>query len=205
MLEFDRLYQAYEEAQSTGTVEEIRQLAAAIQPYIPRNKEIRAHLKIVDLLDLFDRGQALVESKALEPVARAEFGMPPHNYEGDVLLLHPPGQVTYQLTLPEDPVILRTRIAMVPDSWEWGGDGSTFVIYIKTEDGVEEELFRQHISNEENDRDWHPVEIRLSKYAGQQVNLTLQTETGPAGDETGDWAIWDRPGIWWETETSLSW
>lgn len=205
IVELEHLYRAYEQAQSTGNAEEIRELAAAIQHHYPQDEEIQAHLKIIDLLELFEQGQSNVESMALEPVSRANFGMPPNNYEGDVLFLHPPGRVTFELTLPEDPVVLRTRIAMVPDSWEWGGDGSTFIIHIKPEDGGEEELFRQHISNEENDRYWHPVEIPLSKYTSQKVSLTLQTETGPAGDETGDWAIWDRPGIWWETETPLGW
>ena len=111
----------------------------------------------------------------------------------------------WELTLPKDPVVFRTRIGMVPDSWEWGGDGSTFVVLIKSEDGKVAELFRQHISNDESDRYWHPVEISLNSYANQRVSLSLQTEPGPAGDVTGDWAIWDRPGIWWETETSLGW
>jgi len=200
-----QLIKAFEEAQITGNIQETLELAAAIQLQNPQNEKIQALLKIVDLLELFDRQQAHVESSAIEPVSRTSFGMPPNNYEGDVLLLHPPGRVTYKLNLPEDPTIFRTRIAMVPDSWEWGGDGSTFVIQVKSEDGTVEELFRQHISNEVGDRYWHPVEISLSNFAGQQVNLTLQTESGPAGDETGDWAIWDRPGIWWETETPLGW
>lgn len=205
MLNLENMYREFEEAKSTGTVEEIRELAAAIQPNYPQDEELQAYLKIFDLLDLFDRGQAHVESNALEPPSRTSFGMPPNNYEGDVLLLHPPGRVTFELTLPEDPVVLRTRIAMVPDSWEWGGDGSTFVIEVETDEGNVAELFRQHISNEASDRHWHPVEIPLSNYAGQRVSLTLQTEPGPVGSDTGDWAIWDRPGIWWETETPLAW
>jgi hypothetical protein len=205
ILELEHLVRAYEEALTSGSAKEIREMAAAIQHHYPQDEEIQAHLKIVDLLELFEDGQARVESTAIEPVSRASFGMPPNNYDGDVLLLHPPARVKYELTLPEDPVVLRTRIAMVPDSWEWGGDGSTFVIHVKSETGVQEELLRQHISNEVNDRHWHPVEIPLRKYAGQEVILSLITETGPAGDETGDWAIWDRPGIWWETETPLGW
>jgi len=205
MLEVEQLYRAFEEAQTAGTVEEVRKLAAAIQPHNPQDEEIQAYLKLVDLLEFFDQGQANIESKALEPVSRASFGMPPNNYEGDVLLLHPPSRVTYDLYLPEDPTVFRTRIAMVPDSWEWGGDGSTFVIQLRSEDGNMNELLRQHISNELAERYWHPVEIPLGNYAGQRVSLTLQTESGPVGSDTGDWAIWDRPGIWWETETPFSW
>lgn len=205
MLNLEHLYREFEVAKSSGSVEEIRELAAAIQPNYPQDEELQAYLKIFDLLDMFDQGQAQVESNALEPPVRTSFGMPPNNYEGDVLLLHPPGRVTYELTLPEDPVVLRTRIAMVPDSWEWGGDGSTFVIEVETNGGNVTELFRQHISNEAVDQYWHPVEIPLSNYAGQEVNLTFQTEPGPVNSDTGDWAIWDRPGIWWETETPLAW
>jgi hypothetical protein len=129
--------------------------------------------------------------------------MPPNNYEGDVLLLHPPGSVTYDLSLPEDPTVFRTRIAMVPDSWEWGGDGSTFVVLIRTEDGNVEELFRQHVSNDLSDRYWHSVSIPLGKYAGQEASIILQTEIGSNGNDTGDWAIWDKPVIWWETEAPV--
>ena len=42
------------------------------------------------------------------------------------------------------------------------------------------------------------AEVSLAAYAGQRVRLTLRTESGPAGDVTGDWAGWERPRLIWQ-------
>lgn len=199
-----QLRDAFEEAKAGGEVSEIRELAMAIFMLQTHDEEALAYLEFANLLEMFDQGHVQVESTAPEPVSRASFGMPPNNYEGDVLFLHPPSRVTYELALPEEPTVFQTRIAMVPDSWEWGGDGSTFVVLVETNDSDQEELFRQYISNEPNDRHWHLVEVPLGNYAGQEITLTLLTDPGPAGSEMGDWAIWDRPAVWWETGMSFS-
>jgi hypothetical protein len=198
-----QLIGTFDEKLATGQMREIRELAMAILLQKPHDKEIRSYIEFANLLEIFDQGGVHVESSAPEPIRRESFGMPPNNYEGDVLLLHPPGKVTYDLTLPEDPTIFRTRIAMVPDSWEWGGDGSTFVVQIRTADGNIKELFRQHVSNDPSDRYWHPVRIPLGDYVGQEVSISLLTEIGPNGNDIGDWAIWDKPVIWWETEAPI--
>jgi hypothetical protein len=199
----EQLIDTFDENLAAGQTREIRELAMAILLQKPQDKEIRSYIEFANLLEIFEQGRVQVESSAPEPVRRESYGMPPNNYEGDVLLLHPPGKVTYDLTLPEDPTVFRTRIAMVPDSWEWGGDGSTFVVQIRTEDGNVEELFRHYVSNDLSDRYWHPVHIPLGQYVGQEVSISLQTEIGPNGNDVGDWAIWDKPVIWWETEAPI--
>jgi hypothetical protein len=97
--------------------------------------------------------------------------------------------------LPDGPVTYSSRVALAPDSWSWGGDGVTFVLKIETESGGEMEVYRQHVGNDPEDREWHEVNVPLKEYSGQDVKITLATEVGPAGDGTGDWAGWERPRI----------
>jgi len=115
--------------------------------------------------------------------------------EGDVLFLHAPGRVTYTVTLPSKPALLHFRVGMASHSWDWGGDGSTFVVRVKTESGETETLYERHVSNEAQDRYWHPAEVSLAPFAGQEIVLTLETTPGPNQDTTGDWALWDSPRI----------
>src|SRR5690606_21134301 len=122
----------------------------------------------------------------------------PHNGDwGDVLFMHPPAAVSFTVELPAQPVTLDTRLALDPQSWEWGGDGVTFVVTVSPEEGPVEELMRRHIDASPEHRDWHNVSLSLEDYAGRQITLTLATETGPAGDGTGDWAGWDEPRLLW--------
>ena len=90
---------------------------------------------------------------------------------------------------------------MAPESWNWGGDGSTFIVSVDAGLGPVE-LFRQHIGNDMADRDWHSHSVSLEDYAGQSVVLTLASEAGPHGNTTGDWAGWEMPRIIWGVSAS---
>jgi hypothetical protein len=157
-----------------------------------------AALTLVDLLGRVENGDAIVQSAADEPVRRERFTMPDTGDWGDVLLLHPPAFVSMVLDLPQDPVRLISRVAMAPQSWEWGGDGATFVVTVKAGDAEPVELYHQHVTNEPIDRTWRPVSVSLGPYAGRAVTVTLATEPGPSGNTTGDWAGWDTPRILWQ-------
>ena len=80
-------------------------------------------------------------------------------------------------------------------TWNWGGDGSRFILRVEPESGDQVTVFDQYVSNQPPDRKWHDVDIPLDRFAGQTVTLTLQTDPGPQGDTTGDWAGWDSPRI----------
>ena len=114
-----------------------------------------------------------------------------------VLFAHPPAAVSYPLALPQHAVELRFGVAMAPKSWGWGGDGSTFIVRLRTPDGEVHELFSRHVSNQATDQKWHRTAIDLSPFAGQDVVITFATEPGPQGDLTGDWAGWGRPRLVW--------
>ena len=53
----------------------------------------------------------------------------------------------FEISLPQTAVTFSSRIALAPESWEWGGDGVTFVLTLETAEGQTTELFRQHIEN----------------------------------------------------------
>jgi hypothetical protein len=155
-------------------------------------------LTATDLAQLFSDGDVeLVRADVPEPLRVERFVMPHNGDWGDVILIHPPAALTYRLDLPSDPATFWTRVAMAPNSWEWGGDGATFVLLLETEEGETVELYRQHVSNSDGDRDWHDVSVSLAQYAGEHIALTLTTEAGPIGDATGDWAGWERPRLMW--------
>lgn len=171
-------------------------LAESLLADNPKDKLALDTLTVVDLLQQFESGLAAVENEpAANPLQKRRFTMPHNGDWEDVLFMHPPASLHFMIDLPDEPAILRFRNALAPESWDWGGDGVTFVATIQAQEGAPEEIFRQHISNDMADRDWHSAEISLAAYAGSTLNLTLATENGPLGDGTGDWAGWGAPRI----------
>jgi hypothetical protein len=189
---YNRLLDHYAPTQQTKLARE-----AALQLLALDAKDQRAleFLSVYDLGALFEAGQAEVEESPALPVKRAHFTMPQNGDWGDVILMQTPAQLTYHLTLPVDRIEFRSRIAMAPESWDWGGDGSTFAVWLENAAGDRTILFEQYVSNAQPERGWYDVRVPMEQYAGQTITLTLVTDPGPAGDTTGDWAGWDSPRI----------
>jgi hypothetical protein len=103
--------------------------------------------------------------------------------------------VSFRLQLPDEPAQFATRIAMFPESWNWGGDGARFSVNVQGEPDQSAKVYERYVSNAQPDQTWHEVDISLAAYAGQSITLTLETDPGPNGDTTGDWAGWDSPRI----------
>ncbi len=183
-------------ALAAGDAATADRLAAALLAGDPRDAAALAALTVADVLALFAAGELQIESAASpEPVAVRRFTMPADGDVGDVLFMHPPAVAAFTVALPGAPTTLQLRVANDPQSWEWGGDGVTFVVEAQPAGGVARELYRQHVGNDAADRRWHAVTLPLDDFAGQTVTFTLATEVGPAGDGTGDWAGWDSPRI----------
>ncbi len=134
------------------------------------------------------------------PDRRLSLVQPYHfTIEGDtraVLAMQPPSAITYSLTLPAH-AHFQAAIALNPQIWQPDkGDGVEFVVRISAKDR-EHELLRRYINpkSQPAERRWNDFSIDLSAYAGQQVQLTLLTLPGPAGDGRYDWAGWGRPMI----------
>ena len=111
-----------------------------------------------------------------------------------VLYQHPAQTGASRITFPvnaEPGAVLAFDLATAPESWEKAGDGVTFTVYINSSDG-EEKIFSTYIDpkNDEFARRWHPYSVELNEYAGQDVSIIFETDTGPAGDYRYDWAGW---------------
>ncbi|MDP1624403.1 MAG: YfhO family protein [bacterium] len=117
--------------------------------------------------------------------------------ERSVLYAHPTSRIRYEIT-PAQSSVLRTGIVMDSSSWDKGGDGVSFQIYVKDDGHPDEvQLFSQYINpkTDISDRKYQPIEIDLSQFAGKKILLSLVTNPGPAQNNDFDWAGWVEPRI----------
>jgi len=111
------------------------------------------------------------------------------------LFAHPFSRVTWTVTVPPR-AVLRTAAALRPDVWTSEGDGALFRIGVS--DGqTYTEFYKQRVqpSQRPEDRRWFPIEIDLSPFAGQSIQIIFNTEPGESGNAVGDAAVWGTPRI----------
>jgi hypothetical protein len=110
----------------------------------------------------------------------------------------PDSRIIYHTRIPDD-AWMKVAVGMKPESWTEEGDGVLFRFGVS--DGRNfEDLFTQHVSPFANpgDRRWIQVWVDLSAYAGEEVQLIFNTNTGPPGkegDARADYALWGDPEI----------
>lgn len=183
----------------SGDERKARAAASALLPADPKNTLALSLLTSTNLMQLFESGSVNIAAEHSPEIVEVRQFVMPHNGDwGDVIFMHPPASASFELDLPEETVTLQSRVATDPQSWSWGGDGVTFVVTIQANGAKPIEIYRQHIGNEAADHKWHDVSVSLAPYAGQGITLTLSTESGPAGDGTGDWAGWETPRLFWD-------
>jgi tetratricopeptide (TPR) repeat protein len=138
-------------------------------------------------------GAAHIEAPGPEYVRNDHFTI--EGQQRRVLFMHPPSQAHYTVDLPAGGAFA-FDVALSPDSWAQPGDGVTFSVYVESDQGTEQ-AFSTYIDPKQNeaDRRWHPLSVDLSAYAGQTVTLTLETTSGPSGDDRFDWAGWAWPRL----------
>ena len=135
------------------------------------------------------------EPVGCERVALTEFTMPQDGDSRPVIFAHAPAVVAMPLLVPDDPSFLWLSPALDPQTWDWGGDGVTFSVKIRS-GGRETLLWQEHVTpTNPVDRDWQQAIIPLDDYRGQAVELLLVTEPGPAGDNAADRAGWGLPWL----------
>jgi hypothetical protein len=110
----------------------------------------------------------------------------------------PNSRVTFHVRVPDDGW-LKVSLGLKPEAWTVEGNGVYF--YAGISDGKSfEQLFNQTVNPFANasERRWVPVTLDLSAYAGEQVDLILNTvASGPGGppDDRGDMPLWGAPEI----------
>ena len=148
-------------------------VTAALLALNPRHEAALAAITVVNWLAELEAGRLTVDAAASpEPVAMRRFTMPQDGDWGDVLFMHPTAAAALAVTLPPEPAALRFRVALDPQSWEWGGDGVTFVVTAQAAGEPARELYRRHLGRDEAGRGWHAAELSLAEWAGRAVTLT---------------------------------
>jgi hypothetical protein len=125
------------------------------------------------------------------------------NQERRAIFMHPTSRLIFKVTVPRN-ASLSTFLALAPRAWEnEKSDGVLFRFGVS--DGRKyDELLNQHVNPHSmpEDRRWIPVTIDLSPYAGQQVDLVFNTNTGPpprrgrpSPNANADHALWGEPRV----------
>jgi tetratricopeptide (TPR) repeat protein len=123
-------------------------------------------------------------------VAATTFSLPPDTGDRPTLFMHPPARVTYTLSLPAQPAVLRFGLGLDPQSHDWPGDGATFEVFVNGE-----RVFLEHVDKAMALEGWHERMVDLGSWAGEEVALVLAVTPGPAADASGDWAGWGEPQV----------
>ena len=146
----------------------------------------------VDLISMFDQA-AKAPKVGFEVVDATLAG------ETKKAIAAPPdGRITFHVRVPDDGW-LRLSLGMKPESWDKEGNGVYF--YAGISDGKSfEQLFTQTVNPFKNaaERRWIPVSVDLGAYAGEEIDVILNTrESGPnlPPDARNDLPLWGTPVI----------
>ena len=108
------------------------------------------------------------------------------------------GRIVFRVRVPDDGW-LKVSLGVKPEAWTTEGNGVYF--YAGVSDGrAFEKLFDQTLNPFANpsERRWIPVTVDLSAYAGEEMEVILNTvASGPGGppDDRGDMPLWGAPEI----------
>lgn len=154
---------------------------------------------------LFHRGSsAKVDLLAEFPQAKksgGEFSVVDANLAGEskqAIAAPANGRITFHVKVPDDGW-LRVSLGMKPESWDKDGNGVLF--FAGVSDGrAFDKLFEQTLNPFANasERRWIPVAVDLSSYAGEDVDIILNTRAGKdagATDARNDLPLWGAPTI----------
>lgn len=148
----------------------------------------------VDLLTRYDEAKK-------QPSPDSFLGIEDIEIDGETrksIVTQAASRLTFRVQVPDD-AWLRVALAMRPDVWEKEGNGVLFRIGVS--DGrTFDPLVSQHLNPyaRPNDRHWVPLFIDLSVYAGEEVEIILNTNTtldGQPDDPRNDIALWGSPEI----------
>ena len=154
---------------------------------------------------LFHRGSGVTVDLLSEfPQAKkqgGEFAIADASLGGDskqAISAPPNGRLTFHVRVPDDGW-LRVSLGMKPESWDKDGNGVLF--FAGVSDGHSfERLFEQVLNPHANasERRWIPVAVDLSAYAGEEMDIILNTRASPGGapeDTRNDLPLWGAPTI----------
>jgi hypothetical protein len=114
------------------------------------------------------------------------------------ILAPPNGRLTFKVRVPEDGW-LKVSLGMQPESWEKEGNGVYFFAGV-SDTRAFEKLFEQTLNPFKNpsERRWISVMVDLSAYAGEEMEVILNTRSSGGGqppDDRADLPLWGAPEI----------
>lgn len=105
----------------------------------------------------------------------------------------PTSDVRWRVNVTE-PTSLDTAVALRQEAWTNAGDGATFTVAV-IDGATTDVLWQRHVDPfyDPGSRRWFDVTVRLDRYVGRQIILTLSTAPGPNGNAVLDTAMWREP------------
>ena len=112
-----------------------------------------------------------------------------------VLFHHPPSSIEFQPIDLGQKASLEFAIALNPTAWKEAGDGVTFKILARSENGAESEIYSRYIDpkRDPDQRRWIDERVDLSRFQGQPTQFIFRTDPGPNNNTYFDWSIWGNP------------
>jgi hypothetical protein len=157
---------------------------------------------VLDLVTAFDQVPIDNRRSSLPDKSQA-YHAGPETVAGQTrraIFMHPTSRLIFTKQTVPDNGRLRAWIAVKEEAWtQDGSDGVLFRFGVS--DGRDYfELLNQHVDprHNANDRGWLPVDVDLTAYAGQQVDLVFNTNSSlpRQGDNSAyDFAVWGDPAV----------
>lgn len=151
----------------------------------------RGSAERIDLLTQFDQAK-----KGGEPFSVADVTLAGETKRAIVAPAN--GRITFHVRVPDDGW-LRLSLGMKPESWDKEGNGVFF--FAGVSDGrAFEKLFEQTVNPFANasERRWIPVMVDLSAYAGEEMDIVLNTRASAGSlppDDRNDLPVWGAPEV----------
>ena len=145
----------------------------------------------VDLMTLYDQAEKKGGTFAVGDVTLA-------GETKNAIAAPPNGRITFRVRVPDDGW-LKVSLGLKQEAWTIEGNGVHF--YAGVSDGrAFEKLFDQTLNPFANasERRWIPVAVDLSSYAGEDVQIILNTVVSGPGvppDDRGDLPLWGAPEV----------
>jgi len=115
----------------------------------------------------------------------------------EAIFMHPTSSATFPPITLSEGAWIEFGIGVSEEAWPKGGDGVVFSVSVKKEDGKLARIFTRHLDPQHSDEDqrWLDMQIPLRQFAGQKVQVVLETQVGPAGNAAFDWGGWSQPRL----------
>ncbi len=153
--------------------------------------------------DFILEGVRVVEDSSAPDIIWTDHGgkkqIPFTDYQHLNLFLHSPNKIEWNISLPSGikNAIFESAVTISPAApLRSLSDGLVFEISIK-ENGISEKVFSQYLLP--NQRDWLPVKIDLTAYAGKNIDIILASN--PLANVIDDWGVWRYPQINFEMDS----